>query len=106
MIIFFDKSSFKIFGKKKEKNKVMRKRKTYWIPRKELTVARKATGAKNMAKLCKKLASPPENCALKKIAWVFLSKIIFLAKISFLDFLLIRKTSENKKTKSIIQTIP
>ena len=59
-IILFDRPSFKTLGKKMEINKVIIKRKAYWIPLRELTIGKNTTGTKNMAKLCKKLAAPPQ----------------------------------------------
>jgi len=76
------------------------------MPLKELTTGNKATGAKNMAKPCKKLANPPLACAQKNETCVFLFETMRLAKISRLDFWGIRKSETSKAINMLIQTTP
>ena len=59
MIILFDNSSFSIFGKKYEIHNVIINKKTYWTPLKELIIASEVIGTRDIAKPCKKLATPP-----------------------------------------------
>ena len=60
MIIPEDISSFRIFGKKNEKNKVIKNRKTYCTPLKEFRMGSMDIGAKDMANACSMLAIPPD----------------------------------------------
>ena len=106
MIIFLDISSFRIFGKKTERKTVIKKRKTYWTPLNEFTIGKKATGAKNMAKLCRILAIPPDAWTHTKIVPVFLLKMPFFAKISALDFLANKNTKTNKNMNILVHINP
>ena len=60
-ISVFDIFSFRILGRKYEKNNVIKKRKIYWRPRKALSMDKKANGTNDMEKLCKIVAVPPDT---------------------------------------------